>query len=139
MRSFCASHNEECTNCSRLVPVIFLISVSSSGSMFCLSQAAPTLRRIHGKTEKVKCFCIKGDWICMDTLDRYCEECGAANARAATICFACARPLDDSPLEQAEEDAGEKTAPEDQPAAASIYVQFTLTANSQTTRKLVQP
>src|SRR5258707_4683551 len=34
-----------------------LISVSSSGSMFCLSQAAPTLRRIYGKIEKVKCFC----------------------------------------------------------------------------------
>src|SRR5258707_3151425 len=75
----------------------------------------------------------------MDTLDRYCEECGAANARAATICFACARPLDDSPLEQAEEDAGEKATPDNQPAAAPVYVQFTLTANSQTTRKLVRP
>src|SRR5258707_4764931 len=75
----------------------------------------------------------------MDTLDRYCEECGAANARAATICFACARPLDDSPLEQAEEDAGEKAAPDNQPAAAPVYVQFTLTTNSQTPRKLVQP
>jgi hypothetical protein len=33
------------------------ISVSSSGSTFCHSQAAHILRIGHGKAEKVKCFC----------------------------------------------------------------------------------
>lgn len=74
----------------------------------------------------------------MDTTDRYCDECGAANTREATICFACARPLDAPSTRWPEHDRREEAASDAQVSAAPVYMQITLSANAQTTIQLVQ-
>ena len=75
----------------------------------------------------------------MDTLDCYCEECGGANTREATICFACSRPLHaPSPVQPRSAPFARATS-DVQTSAAPAYVQITLSANSQTTVQLVQP
>ena len=75
----------------------------------------------------------------METPDRYCEECGAANAREATTCFACSHPLDVPATWQLQNKESERAASEEQLAAVPVYMQITLSANSQTTVQLVQP
>ena len=88
----------------------------------------------------------------METPDRYCEECGAANTRAATTCFACSRPLDASsteprqsvPLDTSAQNQAQniplaKASADFQMPATPAYLQITLKANSQTTVQLVQP
>ncbi|HEX7737394.1 MAG TPA: ABC transporter substrate-binding protein [Ktedonobacteraceae bacterium] len=75
----------------------------------------------------------------METLDRYCEECGAANAREATQCFACSRPLETGQLERPGTEAREQPDEDDQSTRAQVYMQITLSADARTTVRLVQP
>lgn len=75
----------------------------------------------------------------METVNRFCDECGAANPREATRCFACTRPLDTSSPERSRGKVREQPAPDEQQAAAPVYMQITLSANAQTTVKLIQP
>src|SRR6185437_12088705 len=74
----------------------------------------------------------------MDTPERYCDECGAANAREATVCFACARPLDTPSTRWSEHTEREVAASDAQIAAAPVYMQITLSSTAQTTIQLVQ-
>lgn len=71
----------------------------------------------------------------MQTLDRYCDECGAANTREAEICFACSRPLNLAPENQ-EEQAFKQVTLSDPPTPQ--YVQITLSSDAKTTVQLVQ-
>jgi serine/threonine protein kinase len=70
-----------------------------------------------------------------DMPDRFCDECGAANAREATVCFACARPLE-APSEGQDESVSDE---EVQTSDTPVYLQITLSADSQRTIQFVQP
>jgi serine/threonine protein kinase len=75
----------------------------------------------------------------MDTPDRYCDECGAANEYSSTVCYACAHPLEDLPRrEQPRNERRKETASDAASEDVPVYMQITLSSNAQTTIQLMQ-
>lgn len=75
----------------------------------------------------------------MDTPERYCEECGAANTSTATICFACTYPLEPLATDREQQyEMQERAALGVQMEDGPVYMQITLSADAQTTIRLVQ-
>ncbi len=75
----------------------------------------------------------------MDTPDRYCDECGAANEPASTVCRACAHLLAALPNEDYARGYRPVQTPDDAaPEQTPVYMQITLSPNAQATIQLMQ-
>lgn len=66
----------------------------------------------------------------MQTPDLYCPECGAANLRQATLCFACRHPLTPPPA---------PTRPDELLSTAPVQIELNLSSGSLTMIQLQQP
>lgn len=72
----------------------------------------------------------------MQTPDLYCDECGAANQRTATNCFACQHPLKPAPASYTQ---GSSLPATESGSSGPFQIQINLSSGSLTMIQLQQP
>src|SRR5690242_18156214 len=72
----------------------------------------------------------------MQMPDLYCDECGAANQRTATNCFACQHPLKPAPASYTQ---GSSLPATESGSPGPFQIQINLSSGSLTMMQLQQP